>query len=159
MTSDRLFAAIAKHLEPKVVKAGGVFSVSDNVAQTLELLALSPASWRCIWQFQRDDDTTTRGELKAKFLLIVQQGKGLEPQHHSASVLDDGVRKSLLKRFNETAAWLRAIQFKNTDVDQRPLQQGNAYWLHDRDIPTRQLAGEFSLNYGAEKVAIEYIDA
>lgn len=159
MTSDRLFAAIAKHLAPKVAKAGGVFSVSDTVAQTLELLALSPNAWRCILQFQRDDDTNTRGELKAKFLVIVQHSKGLEVQHNSGQVLDAGVKKSLLKRFNEVAGWMRAIHFKNTDVDQQPMHQGNAYWLHDKDIPTRQIAGEFSINYGAERVTVEYIQA
>lgn len=155
MTSDRIFNALAAHLEPKVVAAGGVFAPSETVAETLALLGLTPTSWRCILQWQRDDDTANRGESRAKFLLIVQQGKTLSVVKGADVATGQAGRDAILKRFNAASAWLRAVQFSNPDVSKEPMKQGSAYWLNDPTIPTRQIAGEFMVAYGLDAVDLE----
>lgn len=151
MTSDRIFNALADYLLPLVTKAGGVFSPSETVAETLSLLATGPTTFRCILQWQRDDDTRTRGELGAKFLLIIQQGKSLNIAKGADATVG---RDSLLVRFNKAAQWMRAVRFMNDDISSEPMKQLSAYWMHDPSIPTRQIAGEFMVNYGQEAVDI-----
>lgn len=154
MTSDRLFNALAAYLSPKVLAAGGVFSPSETVAETLALLAQSPMGWRCILQWQREDDTGARNENKLKVLLVVQQGQGLGVAKGASLTLTRPGSEPLLKRFNIVAGWVRAVQFTNPDVEKKPLQQLSAYWLHDPAIPTRQIGGEFAVCYGLDSVTL-----
>lgn len=151
MTSDRIFNALADYLSPLVTKAGGSFSPSETVAETLSLLATGPATFRCILQWQRDDDTRTRGELGAKVLLIIQQGKSLNIAKGADATVG---RDSVLARFNMAARWMRAVRFLNPDISKEPMKQMSTYWMHDPSIPTRQICGEFSVNYGPDAVDI-----
>lgn len=156
MTSDRIFAGLAAYLEPRVKAAGGVFSPSDTVDATLGLLAQAPTSWRCILQWQREDDTPNRNEMRARFLLIIQQGKGLSVNTADGLTLfgASAPQPPLLQRFNTAAAWLRAVVFANTDVRQQPIKQINAQWLNDPTFPTRQISGEFEIFYALQPVPL-----
>lgn len=167
MTSDRIFAALAAYLEPRVKAAGGVFSPSDTVDATLGLLAQAPTSWRCILQWQREDPTKARHEMRLVLLLIVQQGRGLAASPGAGLTLPaHPAQPSLLQRFNTTAAWLRAIVFTDPDIEKAPIAQGPARWITFPAEPaspyglqaawlaqppathTRQIGAEFSLAYG-----------
>ena len=81
MTSARLLNAIADYLTPQVVEAGGVFALSETVAQTLALLQTGPGKFRVVLQWQRERKTENRGEREMTFLVIIQQGVtlGIKP--------------------------------------------------------------------------------
>jgi hypothetical protein len=159
MTSDRIFNALAAYLKPKVEAEGGTFSPSETVAETLAFLGQSPGRWRCILQWQREDDTPNRNELQMKFLVIVQQGKGLPAQAGADVAKARAGDKSLLQRFNETAAWVRAACFTNQDIRREPIKQHNAQWVTDPAFPTRQISGEFSVFYGPSPVTLQALTA
>lgn len=155
MTSDRIFNAIAGYLSPKVVADKGVFAVSETVAETMGMLAASPASWRCILQWQREDDVSgARGVMQAKFLVIVQQAKGLQIDKGADVTVSSAGKDALLKRFNTVAGWVRGLRFPNADTEQQPMKLLAAYWLNDPTFPTRQISGEFATSYGLDAVEL-----
>lgn len=145
MTSERIFQALADRLSLLVREDRGVFTPSQTVEETMSLLSQAPGSWRCILQWQREDPTGERGEMRMKVLLIVQAARGLDVRTGADAM-------PLLARFNKAAAWIRAVYFDNTDIAREPWQQGATQWLVSPDFPTRQISGEFSLRYGLSAV-------
>ena len=161
MTSDLIFNAVAAYLKSQVEAHQGIFAPSETVAETLAMLAQSPGRWRCILQWQREDDTSTavRNELRLKLLLIVQQSKGLSiDKGADVTVLRAG-DPALLTRFNQAAAWMLAITFTDRDIERSALKQGNAQWLNDPQFPTKQISGEFSICYGPSPVTLVQLTA
>ena len=156
MTADRLFNRLATYLRAKVEANGGIFAPSETVAETMGMLAVSPVKWRCILQWQREDDTGARGEMAMKLLVIVQQAKGLDVDKGAdVTITKAGGKDALLKRFHQVAGWVRAIRWTNADVSKEPMKLMAAYWLNDPSFPTRQIAGEFGIKYGLEAVTVE----
>lgn len=154
MTSDAIFNRLAAHLKSLVEGEGGIFAASETVAETLSMLGQSPGRWRCILQWQREDDTAARNELRLGVLLIVQQGKGMAIDKGSDVTVSRAGDSALLARFNQAAAWMRAVWFTNEDIAKEPMRQGNAQWLNDPNFPTRQISGEFSIAYGPTAVQL-----
>ncbi|WP_395737458.1 hypothetical protein [Prosthecobacter sp.] len=181
MTPERIINAMSAYLRPKVEAAGGVFALSETVANTLSLLSGSPGRWRLILQFQREDGTANRGERKLTLLIIVQQGGqnlGVKqgdaitvarPASLSATTADnDGPltvdsgtaslnNAPLMQRCSQTCKWVRSIKFLNRDIrqDWPQMQEGAAYWLNDPSFPTRQIAHEFSVLYSQDAITTE----
>ncbi len=157
MTSDRLFNALAAYLEPKVKAARGVFAPAETVAETLAMLAQGPGQWRCILQWQREEPTGNRGEMEMRFLVIVQQAKGLGVMPGADMMTDRAGDDPLLKRANKVWRWMRAITFDNADIDRTPVAQGKTQWLTDPNFPTRQISAEFGIRYGLEPVELVHL--
>lgn len=158
MTSDRIFNAIGAYLQPLVEADQGVFSPSETVADTMAMLAASPTRWRCILQWQREDDVpNARGVMQAKFLVIVQQARGLQVEKGADITLSKDGKDALLKRFNKVAGWVRGLRFSNEDTDQQPMKPAAFYWLNDPTFPTRQIAGEFTTSYALTSVPLATI--
>jgi hypothetical protein len=178
MTAERLLNAIAGFLEPQVTAAGGVFALSETVARTISLLSGSPGRWRVIVQWQRTEPTGNRGERRMTLLVIVQQsGQNLgvnpgdvitvnRPSALSLTTADDGGAPTvdsdtaslnnapLMQRCTQVCAWVRSLRFTNQDVQQQwpVMQPGADYWLNDPAFPTRQIAHEFTVNFGLSQV-------
>ncbi len=183
MTSARLLNAIADYLTPQVVEAGGVFALSETVAQTLALLQTGPGKFRVVLQWQRERKTENRGEREMTFLVIIQQGVTLgikpgdtvsvqRPGPLSGVTADrdtptaDNVRTTLnsdplLQVCTTVAAWLRALRFTNADIIQRmpTCEAGDAYWLNDASFPTKQVAHEYSVRFALESTTAEEVEA
>lgn len=158
MTSDRIFNALAAHLASQAQAARGIFARSETVAETMGMLAAAPLSWRCILQWQREDDMShARGVMRVRFLVIVQQAKGLGIDKGADVTVSTDGRDALLKRFHQVAGWVRGIRFTNEDCDQQPMALLSAYWLADPTFPTRQIAGEFATSYGLDPVPLTNI--
>lgn len=158
MTADRLINALAAHLTPLVTAEKGVLALSETVADTMGMLSASPNQWRCILQWQREDDTGARGEMLMKCLVIVQQSRGLDIAKGADVTVTKGERKPLLSRFSQVAGWVRAIRWTNPDVSREPMKLLAAYWLNDPTFPTRQIAGEFGIKYGLTPVEVVEIE-
>lgn len=147
MTSNRIFEAVSSHLDAQVRQAGGRFDPSETVEQTLALLGQAPGSWRVVLQWMEDKPTGERGEMQITLLLIVQSGRGLDARPGADAM-------PLLRRFNQVAAWLRGVWLDNADIERAPWRQGNTGWLVSPEFPTRQIKGEFHLNYGLDEVEL-----
>lgn len=161
MTSERILNAVAAFLRTKVEAAGGVFAVSETVANTLSLLSGSPGRWRVILQYQRGEPGGARGVRKMTMLIIVQHG-GQNLAVHSGdavSVKRVGDEEALLQRCTQVCKWARSINFKNQDIaqDWPQMQQGADYWLNDPSFPTRQIAHEFTVNFAQDGVTTEEV--
>lgn len=172
MTSERLFNALADLLATDTTAAGGVFSRSETVAQTLSLLSGSAGRFRVILQWQREAPTGNRNEREMTVLVIVQQGGpnlGVNPGdavsvQRPAAMLDtthaDSTTSSLnnaplMQRCTEVNGWLRGVTFPaHRDVNQTwpVLEQGPAYWLNDPTLPTRQIAHEWKVRFVQDAV-------
>ena len=157
MTSDRLFNALAAYLEPKVKKERGVFAPAETVAETLAMLAQGPGQWRCILQWQREDPTGNRGEMEMKFLVIIQQSKGLGVMPGADMMIKRANDDALLTRANQVWRWVRMITFDNPDIDKTPIAQGKTQWLTDPSFPTRQISAEFGIRYVLEPVELVHL--
>lgn len=184
MTSERIINAIAAYLRTKTEAQGGVFALSDTVANTISLLSGSPGRFRVILQWQREAATGNRGEREMTFLVIVQQGgQNLSinpgdaitvsrPSALAGTTADsdaptaDSDRSNLnnaplMQRCTQVCGWVRAIKFSNPDVQQQmPVcVPGAANWMHDPSFPTRQIAHEFAIRFTNEPTTQEVITA
>ncbi len=181
MTSERLLNAIAAFLRTKVEDAGGVFSLSETVANTLSLLGGSAGRFRVILQWQQEQPTGNRGEEEMTFLVIVQQGGpnlGVNPGDAitvsrpsalSALTADsdgpltvDSDRSNLnnaplMQRCTQFYKALRSLKFTNPDINQQMphCAPGRAYWLNDSSLPTRQIAKEFKVRFANDATTAE----
>lgn len=181
MTSATLLNGIADYLRPKVVAAGGVFALSETVAQTIAALQTGPGKFRVVLQWQRESKTENRGEREMTFLAIVQQGVSLgiksgdtvsvqRPGPLSGVTADQETPTAdnvttvlnsdpLLQCCTRVVNWLRALKLTNTDIIQRfpTCELGGAYWLNDPSFPTRQIAHEFTVRFALDLTTAEEV--
>lgn len=159
MTPERILNAVAAFLRPKVVAEGGEFELSSTVARTLSLLGGGPGKFRVILQYQREAATGNRGGRALTMLVIVQQSiPNLAANPGDAiSVNED----ALLARCTQVMKWARSIRFLNQDIQQDwpQMMPGSNYWLNDPGFPTRQIAHEFIVTFGADGVTTEDVTA
>jgi hypothetical protein len=178
MTSERILNAVATYLRTKVTAEGGMLDLSDSVDSTLRLLGTSAGRFRVIVQWQREAPMgEARGGRTLTMLVIVQQGKDLSinpgdavsvsrPASMLQTTLADSTTSSLnnaplMQRNTQVRTWCRAIKFSNADIAQQwpAMQPGASYWLNDPNIPTRQIANEFTVAFGESAVTTESVTA
>ena len=184
MTSERILNAIAAYLRPQVEDAGGVFALSETVANTLALLSGSPGRFRVILQWQQENPTGNRGEEEMTFLVIVQHGGQnlgvnpgdaitvTRPSALEATTADsdaptaDSDRANLnnaplMQRCTQIYKLVRAIKFTNQDIQQQMPQcvPHRAYWLNDTSFPTRQSAQEFKVLFANDATSSTNVTA
>lgn len=185
MTSERILNAVAAFLRPKVLAAGGVFALSESVANTLSLLSGGAGRFRVIVQFQREAPLgDARGGRVLTLLIIVQHGGQnlsvnpgdavtvVRPASLSATTADSDAPTSdsetaslnnaaLMQRCSQVCQWARSIRFLNADIMQEwpQMKPGASYWLNDPSFPTRQIAHEFMVGFSLDSVTVENVTA
>jgi hypothetical protein len=185
MTSERIINAVAAFLKTKVEAAGGVFSLSETVANTISLLSGSAGRFRVILQWQRESGDEPRGQRTMTMLIIVQQGGQnlsvnpgdaitvTRPSSLSTTTADDDgpltadsptaslANAALMQRCTQVCQWARSIRFLNPDIQQSfpQMKPGSSYWLNDASFPTKQIAHEFMVQFAMDALTLENVTA
>ena len=152
MTADRILVALGNHLQNLATAEGGTVDLSGTPASTLEMLRQGPARWRIIIQWLRMDQISQASAFAMRFLVIVQQGKGLHLQPGRDVQTDRQGDPALLTRLHQVIDWVRAVRFESASIDSNDMNPKAAYFLVDPDNPSRQAAAEFVCNFGMIKV-------
>lgn len=164
MEADRILAALAAHLGPKVIAAGGTLDVADNPWEVVDLLKVSPAKWRLILSVEDEDTVQARnvgGWTAATFSLYVQAHKGFATNRGSAIYQTSAAgRKSITKIAGQVRQWMRAIQFPDNDDiakdDESHFAFLGAAWVdgtEEKEKPWRVRRLDFQLVYALDDPA------
>ena len=152
MTADRILIALGGYLKPLAEADGGTLELSGTPQNTLELLRTGPARWRVILQWQRMDQVSKASALSMRFLVIVQQSKGLGVQPGRDVQTDRAGDPALLTRLHQVIDWVRAVKFQSSAIDSADMNPQAAYFLRDPESPTNQAAAEFVVPFGMNKL-------
>lgn len=152
MTSARILLALKSYLEPLTTANGGVFELSGTPQGTLELLKAAPVKWRCILQWQREDQVGSSSAMIMRYLIVVQQAKGLSVDRGADVQTGRAGDPAILSRLTQVCDWLRAAKLEHHQIDSSDMNPRSKYWLIDDSFPSRQAAAEFSLAYGCDPV-------
>lgn len=150
MTSARLLLALEGYLKPIIEANNGVFELSGTPESTLAMLRTGPQKWRCILQWLREDQIGTSSAMVMRFLVIVQQAKSLAAQAGADISRDRSGDPAILSRLTDVCDALRACKLQSNQIDPRDINPHSKYWLTDESFPSRQMAAEFSIAFGAD---------
>ena len=164
MEADRILAALAAHLGPKVITAGGKLDVADNPWDVVDLLKVSPSQWRLILSLEDEDTVQARnvgGWTTATFSLYIQAHKGFAAVRGDAIYKTNAAgRKSITKLAGQVRQWMRAIQFPDNDDiakdDESHFAFLGAAWVdgtEEKDRPWRVRRLDFQLVYALDDPA------
>ena len=66
-----------------------------------------------------------------------------------------------MQRCTQVCAWARSIRFLNADIAQSfpQMKLGASYWLNDAKLPPKQIAHEFTVQFGMNGVTLEDVTA
>ena len=148
MTSAQILTAIAAHLTTLVTPLDGSVELSGTPQSTLDLLKSAPTRWRCIVQWQRETQLSRGSAMRMRFLVIIQQPKGLS----LATPAKANVDTALLTRLDQVIDMVRSMKFVRHDIDGSDLNPKETAFLVDPEFPSRQAYAAFELGYGRAPV-------
>jgi hypothetical protein len=124
MTSWQLLRAMQSALQPGIEADKGAFVVAHDVNQYLDALASSPARWRVILGFEREesfgDPSEQRGGLVyGTFFATVQMHKDFSIRTGDDFAVSRSGEPPILMRSEQLVASIRGFSFpaERTDVD------------------------------------------
>lgn len=157
MTAATILNSLAAHLDPKIRAEGGTFEPSGNVQDTLAKLANAPMRWRCILQWNGEDDLgQAKNVTRMGILVVVQQARGLSADPGKDVSQARAGDPSLLDRVEFVADLVRGAHFVHDQISKRFLGKGRK-WLTDPAFPTRQIGLEFTIEFGRGATPIQQV--
>jgi hypothetical protein len=154
---------------PLVRAESGTLHVSETPDETLSLLGLKPAAWRCILQWQgHDGDAATYGSSKVgRIAIIIQTARGMRADRgadaHKAPVVPGAANeRPILELVSLVGQWVRSLLFQDGEGQLRDdiehiksngrrqcFSELSGDWLEfeDVDLPARQYQTTFSIRY------------
>ena len=158
MTAATILNSLAAYLQPIIEAEKGVFEPSGTVEDTLAKLQQAPGRWRCILQWQREDDLgVSKAVTSMTILVIVQQARGLAIAKGKDVSTNRAGDPSILDRAEFVRDLVRGARFVHDQLDKGFLGKAS-YWLVDPKFPTRQLAMEFTISYGRGPTPVVQVD-
>lgn len=119
MEADRILQALEAHLQPIITTAGGSLQVADNPWEVVDMLKVSPSSWRVVLSFEDEasmEPLNRGGWISGLFTVYVQMPKGLGVNRGESIYKTNAAgRSALLALCGQVKQWMRAIQLNDND--------------------------------------------